>query len=64
LYNLFDADQRQRLYQNYAAAMDGVPDEIIQRQVGHLNRVDPSYGAGVLAAVAQSRGAKLAQAAE
>jgi catalase len=64
LYNLFDAEQRQRLYQNYAAAMDGVPDEIVQRQVGHLNKVDPSYGAGVLAAVAQSRGAKLSQAAE
>jgi catalase len=56
LYQLFDAGQRARLFANYADAMDGVPDEIIQRQVGHLNKVDPSYGAGVLAAVAQKRG--------
>jgi catalase len=56
LYNLFDAGQRQRLFANYAAAMEGVPDYIIERQVGHLNKVDPSYGAGVLAAIAKKRG--------
>ncbi|HUW80831.1 MAG TPA: catalase, partial [Acidocella sp.] len=55
LFNLFDAGQRQRLFENYAAAMDGVPDEIVQRQVGHLNKVDPAYGAGVLAAVTKKR---------
>jgi catalase len=66
LYNLFDAGQKHRLYENYAAAMDGVPDDIIQRQVGHLNRVDPSYGAGVLSAIAKKRAedANLHRAAE
>jgi catalase len=64
LYNLFDAGQRARLFSNYADAMDGVPDEIIQRQVGHLNKVDPSYGAGVLAAVAAKRAKAQAQAAD
>jgi catalase len=66
LFNLFDADQKSRLYQNYAAAMDGVPQNIVERQVGHLNKVDPAYGAGVLAALAQKKAddAKLPRAAE
>lgn len=66
LFNLFDAGQRQRLFENYAAAMDGVPDEIVQRQVGHLNKVDPAYGAGVQAAVTRKRerDTKLPHAAE
>lgn len=53
LYNLFDAGQRERLFHNYAAAMDGVPQHIIDRQIGHLNKVDPSYGAGVREALAR-----------
>lgn len=55
LFNLFDAGQKERLFHNYAAAMDGVPEEIISRQIGHLNRVDPAYGAGVVAAIAAKR---------
>jgi len=30
-------DQQQRLFKNIAAAMAGVPEEIIQRQLGHLH---------------------------
>jgi catalase len=51
LHNLFDAGQKSRLYQNFAAAMGGVPEFIIERQIGHLNKVDPAFGAGVLAAI-------------
>jgi len=47
LFNLFDADQRQRLFGNIAAAMNGVPDAIIERQLAHFDRVDPAYGNGV-----------------
>jgi len=47
LFNLFDADQRQRLFGNIAAAMNGVPDAIIERQLAHFDRVDPAYGDGV-----------------
>jgi catalase len=61
LYNLFDAGQRERLFHNYAAAMDGVPDYIVERQIGHLNKVDSSYGAGVQAALAKKH---MKQAAE
>jgi catalase len=55
LFALFDGAQRQRLYDNIAAAMVGVPDFIIERQVAEFGRVDPAYGAGVLAAVMRGR---------
>ena len=51
LFRLFDAGQRERLFRNIAAAMQGVPAEIIARQVAHFRRADPAYGAGVAAAV-------------
>jgi catalase len=41
------ADARERLMDNVAAAMQGVPREIVQRQVIHFHRADPAYGAGV-----------------
>ena len=31
--------------------MEGVPEEIIQRQLGHLYKVDPAYAEGVASAV-------------
>jgi catalase len=50
LWNLFDDAQKGRLYDNYAAAMDGVPDEIIERQLVHFRLIDPAYEQGVRAA--------------
>ena len=50
LWNLFDDAQKGRLYANYAAAMDGVPDEIIERQLAHFALIDPAYSLGVRAA--------------
>ncbi len=66
LYNIFSAEEKQRLFRNYADAMEGVPEDIVNRQVGHLNKVDPSFGAGVLAAIAQkhAKATTLHQAAE
>ncbi|MDT4878910.1 Catalase-related immune-responsive [compost metagenome] len=55
LFALFDAGQRARLCANMAAAMQGVPDFILERQFAHLDRVHPDYGAGVRAAVAEGR---------
>lgn len=49
LFRMFDDDQKGRLFDNIAAAMDGVPDEIKQRQLVHFHRADPAYGAGVAA---------------
>jgi catalase len=51
LFRLFDQDQRERLFKNIAAAMQGVPREIVERQVAHFAKCDPAYGAGVAKAV-------------
>ena len=56
LFNLFDADQRSRLFSNVAAAMGGVPGEIIERQLVHFGRVHPDYEAGVRAALKEAHG--------
>ena len=32
---------------NIAAAMGGVPAEIMRRQIAHFAKADPAYGAGV-----------------
>ena len=51
LFRMFDAGQRQRLFGNIAAAMQGVPAEIVAAQVEHFTKCDPAYGAGVADAV-------------
>ncbi len=47
LFNLFNDEQKRRLFSNIAASMDGVPDYIINKQLEHFDKVDPAYGAGV-----------------
>ena len=47
LYNLMSEDQQARLHGNMARAMDGVPEEIIDRWLGHLEKVDERYAEGV-----------------
>lgn len=56
LWNLFDDAQKGRLYDNLAAAMDGVPDEIIERQLGHFALIHPAYAQGIRAARAKLSG--------
>jgi len=51
LFRLMTADQKQQLISNIKAAMDGVPVEIIKRQLVHFYKADPDYGKGVAAAV-------------
>lgn len=51
LFRLFDDGQRQRLFSNIAAAMQGVPEAIVERQLALFDQVDPAYGAGVRAAL-------------
>jgi catalase len=45
------AGQKQQLFNNTAAAMEGVPLEIVKRQLAHFHKADPSYAAGVAAAL-------------
>ncbi len=47
LFNLFDNEQKERLFSNLAEAMQGVPNEIIERQLALFDQVDKNYGAGV-----------------
>lgn len=51
LFRLMTPDQQQRLFGNIAAAMAGVPEEIVQRQLGHFHQADPAYAAGVAKAL-------------
>jgi len=40
-------DERERLHQAVAGAMEGVPQEIIDRQLAHFEKADPAYAKGV-----------------
>jgi len=51
LFRLMTPDQQQRLFNNIAAAMQGVPEEIVRRQMAHFAKVDPAYGTGVAKAL-------------
>jgi catalase len=53
LFNLFDKGQKDRLFSNIAESMQGVPDSIVNRQLGHFEKVHPDYAAGVRAALAK-----------
>ena len=64
LFRLLSADGRERLMDNIAAAMGGVPMNIIERQVGHFHRCDPAYGAGVAKRMGLAWNPEKAMAAE
>src|SRR6201995_1098671 len=51
LFRLMTADQKEQLFHNYKAAMEGVPVEIVKRQIGHCYGADPEYGAGIAKAM-------------
>jgi len=47
LWSLLTEEERGRLHANIAAAMQGVPDFIVERQLAHFDKVHSGYGAGV-----------------
>jgi catalase len=51
LFNLFDDGQKSRLFANIAAAMAGVPEEIVQRQLAEFRKVDLDYAVGIVKAL-------------
>ena len=51
LWTLFDDAQRRRLYANIAAAMEGVPEEIVNRQLALFAKIEPQYAQGVATAI-------------
>ncbi len=57
LFRLMKPDQQERLFKNVAAAMAGVPETIVQRQLVHFHKADPRYAEGVAKAVGVKNGA-------
>ncbi len=53
LFQMFDNNQKARLFSNLAAAMDGIPDNIAERQLALFDQVHTDYGQGVRAALEQ-----------
>ncbi|WBS01518.1 catalase [Pseudoduganella sp. SL102] len=51
LFRVLDAAEQQALFDNLAGPLSQVSDEIIQRQLGHFDKADAAYGAGVRAAL-------------
>ena len=47
LFRLFDGQQKSRLFGNIAEAMQGVPEDIVRRQLAHFANADPAYAEGV-----------------
>ncbi len=47
LYRLMPDDEKERLHKAIAGAMEGVPKEIIERQLKHFEKTDPAYAKGV-----------------
>ena len=60
LFRLLSQAEKDRLMDAIAGAMQGVPEAIQRRQIGHFAKADPAYGAGV----AKRLGLKAASAAE
>ncbi len=63
LFRMMNAEQQGRLFRNIAEAMQGVPADIVERQMVHFERADPAYGAGVRSALSDMAQA-VVQAAE
>jgi catalase len=51
LFRLLSPEARKRLMQNIAEAMQGVPIDIVTRQIQHFYKADPEYGTGVAKAL-------------
>jgi catalase len=47
LFRLMSAAQQGRLMDTIAGAMQGVPEDIVRRQIAHFAKADPAYGRGV-----------------
>jgi catalase len=63
LFRLMTPEEQERLMDNIAEAMQGVPQEIVKRQIVHFYLADKAYGLGVADRLGL-KGAVLIQAAE
>lgn len=51
LFRLMSAEQQQVLFENTARNMNGVPDDIKMKHIGHCMQADPAYGQGIAKAL-------------
>ncbi|MDO5045265.1 catalase [Campylobacter sp.] len=51
LFNLMSDCQKSQLFNNIAESMCGVSDFIVERALGHFEKISPAYAAGVKAAL-------------
>ena len=51
LFRLMTAEQKQALFSNTAAAMAGVPEQIVRRWIRHCSKADQDYGRGIARAM-------------
>ncbi len=47
LFRIMPADEQGRLMDTIAGAMDGVPSDILERQIGYFRKADQAYGDGI-----------------
>jgi len=47
LFRIMPKDEQDRLMDTIAGAMAGVPDDIVERQLGYFHNADPAYGDGI-----------------
>ncbi|MCA0452690.1 MAG: catalase [Chloroflexi bacterium] len=47
LFRLLTTEEKERLMDNIAGSMKGVPEFILVRVLGHFSKADPAYGAGI-----------------
>ena len=47
LFRLMPTDERERLMDTIADAMEGVPEDIVQRQLGYFGKADAAYRDGI-----------------
>jgi catalase len=48
LFRIMSAEDQGRLMDTITGAMEGVPDDIDNRQVGYFHKVDPGYGNDIM----------------
>jgi catalase len=51
LFRVLSPQEQQDLFDNFAGPLSQVTAETLQRQLGHFDKADPAYGAGVRAAL-------------
>ncbi len=51
LFRIMTSDEQQRLFENTARSMNGVPREIQIRHIRHCLKADPAYGEGIAKAL-------------